>query len=140
MKKLLCIPVVLGVLVAGLAMLGAAASAADSAAGGRVFERRVYIANPGKMEALHARFRDHTNQIFKKHGIEVIGYWTPEDAADTLIYLCVFPSVEAKEKAWAEFKVDPEWLKVKAESEKDGVLVKEIKSTILRATDYSPLK
>jgi hypothetical protein len=30
----------------------------------RVFELRIYHAAPGKMKALHARFRDHTWQLF----------------------------------------------------------------------------
>jgi hypothetical protein len=29
----------------------------------RVFELRTYYAAPGKMEALHARFRDHTCRL-----------------------------------------------------------------------------
>ena len=41
----------------------------------RVFEMRTYYANPGKMTALHARFRDHTNKLFVKHGMTLIGYW-----------------------------------------------------------------
>jgi len=143
MKALLGIVLSLGVGFCGLVMASRLASAADSAAGEKVYEARIYKANPGKLEALHARFRDHTCALFKKHGIEVIGYWTPctgDEAKDTLMYLCVFPSVEAQKKAWDAFKNDPEWIKVKAESEKDGVLVKEIKSMNLKATDYSPMR
>jgi hypothetical protein len=75
--------------LAGLAFRSAGASdrpAKDE----RVFELRTYTTNPGKLEALHKRFRDHTNRIFKKHGIEIVGYWTPVEAPlsqDTLIYI-----------------------------------------------------
>jgi hypothetical protein len=109
----------------------------------RVFELRTYTANPGKLEALHKRFRDHTNRLFKKHGIEIVGYWTPVEAPqsqDTLIYIVASPSHEAQKKSWAAFLSDPEWLKVKEESHKDGVIVKEVKSTTMRATDYSPIR
>src|SRR5438067_13580546 len=41
----------------------------------RVFEMRTYICFPGKLETLKTRFRDHTIRIFKKHGMESIGYW-----------------------------------------------------------------
>jgi hypothetical protein len=143
MRTLLCISVVLGVLIAGLAVVCASASAADTSATGKVYDMRIYKTNPGKLEALHARFRDDTCRIFKKHGIEMIGFWTPtegEEAKDTLIYIVVFPSVEAQKKAWDAFWADPEWKKVKADSEKDGVLVKEIKGKNLKATDYSPLR
>ena len=82
-------------------------------------------------------------QYLKKHGIELIGFWTPtegEEAKDTLIYIVAFPSVKAQKKAWDAFWADPEWKKVKAESEKDGVLVKEIEGQNLKATDYSPIR
>jgi hypothetical protein len=143
MRTLTCISVLLGIFAAGAALCSRQAAAADAPAGDKVYEARIYKCNPGKLEALHARFRDHTCQLFKKHGIEVIGFWTPtdgEEAKDTLMYLLAFPSVEAQKKAWAAFKDDPQWIKAKADSEKEGVLVKEVKSKNLRATDYSPIR
>ena len=132
-------------LICGLLLAAALpALAADPSAGQRVFEQRTYIANEGKLEALHARFRDHTNDLFQKHGITVIGYWVPQDEKDgkanTLVYLLAFPSREAAKTAWAAFGADPEWQKAKAESEKDGVLVGKVISVYLDPTDYSPLK
>src|SRR5271169_1450100 len=78
----------------------------------RVFELRTYTCNEGKLEALKARFRDHTIEIFKRHGMESVGYWTPQDpekSKTTLIYILVHPSLEAAKKNWAEFRADPEW-------------------------------
>jgi uncharacterized protein (DUF1330 family) len=110
----------------------------------RVFELRTYHTNEGKLDDLHKRFRDHTNRIFKKHGIEIIGFWTPQDEKDgkgsTLTYLIAFPSREAARKSWQAFKDDPEWQKVYAESHKNGVLVKKVDSVYLDPTDYSPIK
>ena len=150
MRRELHISVVLGVAFAGLAVLTARASADDSPASatdvqpaGKVYELRVYHTNPGKLDALHARFRDHTCRLSKKHGIELVGFWTPTqgaEAKDTLYYIVAFPSAEAQKKAWQEFRADPEWIKAKADSEKEGVLVKKVDSTNLRATDYSPLR
>jgi hypothetical protein len=133
---------VLSVLLAGL-LPSMPAVAADAPSSGKVYELRVYHTNPGKLEALHARFRDHTCQLFKRHGIELIGFWTPmqgEEAKSTLYYIIAFPSIEAQKKAWQAFRSDPEWIKAKAESEKEGVLVKKVDSTNLQAADYSPLK
>ncbi len=45
----------------------------------RCYEIRTYIAAPGKLEELHARFRNHTMKFFKKHGIAVVGFWGPTD-------------------------------------------------------------
>ena len=103
---------------------------------------RIYTANDGKLDALHARFRNHTNQICVRHGMSLIGYWTPTEGPEkenTLIYILAYPSMAAREKAWAAFRDDPDWQKAKAESEKGGVLVKKVDSKFMTATDYSPL-
>jgi hypothetical protein len=110
----------------------------------RVFELRTYYTNEGKLADLHKRFRDHTCKLLKKHGAELIGFWTPQDDKDgkgsRLIYLVAFPSREAAKKTWKEFGEDPEWKKVYAESHKNGVLVKKVESVYLDPTDYSATK
>ena len=109
----------------------------------RVFEMRTYYANPGKMAALHARFRDHTCKLFEKHGMTLIGFWSPidkEKSEEVMVYLLAFPSKEAADKSWKEFRDDPDWKKAKADSEKDGVLVKKVESVYMTPTDYSKLK
>jgi hypothetical protein len=109
----------------------------------RVFEIRTYYAAPGKMEALHARFRDHTNKLFIKHGMTPIAYWSPIDpkqAEEKMIYVLAFPSKEAADKSWKDFQNDPAWKAAKAASEKDGRLVAKVESAYLKATDYSPIK
>jgi hypothetical protein len=110
----------------------------------RVFELRVYTANEGKLEALKARFRDHTTALFKKHHMEVVGYWTPQSSdpksKDTFIYILAHPNREAAEKNWKEFQADPDWQKAKADSEKEGVLAKKVESTFMDPTAFSPMK
>jgi hypothetical protein len=113
------------------------------AADTRVFELRTYHANPGKMAALHARFRDHTCKLFEKHGMTCVGFWSPIDKTESeevLVYLLAFPSKEAADKAWKAFGEDPEWQQVKKESERDGPLVKKVDRKFLTPTDYSKLK
>lgn len=122
---------------------GVAAFAQEAKPKARLFELRTYVANPGKIEALHARFRDHACRLFVKHGMELVGFWTPTEGADadrTLTYLLAYPSREARDAAWKAFRADPEWVKAKAESEKDGVLVAKATETFLAPTDYSPLR
>lgn len=104
-----------------------------------VYELRIYHAAPGKMDALLARFRQHTTKLFEKHGMTNIGYWVPVDEKDQrLIYIVAFPSAEAREKAWKAFSADPEWQRVRAETEKEGRLVTRVESYLMRPTDYSP--
>jgi len=129
--------------VTGIAGFAAAASV-KSAREDRVFEMRTYIASPGKIEALHARFRDHTCKLFEKHGMTNIGYWqatTGDNAENTLVYILAYPSKEAREASWKAFQADEQWNKVKAESEKDGVkLAAKVTSIFLKPTDYSAIK
>jgi hypothetical protein len=109
----------------------------------RVFEVRTYTAEPGKLDALHARFRDHTVGIFKKHGMTSVGYFAPTDdplSKNTLIYILAFPSRDAAKKSWDEFRSDPEWQKVQKESEANGKLVTKVDSVFADPTDYSPMK
>jgi NIPSNAP len=109
----------------------------------RVFELRTYYANPGKMTALHARFRDHTCKLFEKHGMTIVGFWSPIDkdkSEEMMVYILAYPNMEARNKAWKAFGADPDWIKAKADSEKDGPLVKKADSVFLTATDYSKIK
>jgi hypothetical protein len=110
----------------------------------RCFEIRTYYALPGKLEELHARFRNHTIKLFKKHGMEIVGFWGPTDkekgSENTLVYILAFPSREARDKSFRTFGADPEWQKARGESEKNGKLVEKIDSVFLMATDYSPVK
>ena len=100
---------------------------------------RVYYAAPGKLDALNARFRDHTMKLFEKHGLTNVGYFVPIDNKDNkLVYFIASPSKEARDKSFKAFAADPDWKKAAAESEKDGKLVDKVDSTFLTATDYSP--
>jgi hypothetical protein len=103
------------------------------------FELRTYHADEGKLEALQARFRDHTVALFAKHGIANVAYWVPkENAGQTLVYLLAYPDRTARENSWKAFLGDPVWQTAKAESEKDGKLVAKVESLFLHPTDYSP--
>lgn len=109
----------------------------------RVFELRTYTTNEGKLEALKARFRDRTIAIFNRHGMTSIGYWVPTDPAksqNTLIYIIAHPSLEEAKKHWDDFRNDPEWKKVSADSEKDGKIVSKVESVFMTPADFSMLK
>lgn len=121
-------------------ILGSFASTSPSF--GDVFELRTYTTNEGKLDNLNARFRDHTVQLFKKHGIDSVGYWVPTDAEkskNTLIYVIKHKSRDAARISWRAFLADPEWKKVAEESQKDGrILAKRPESVFMKTTDYSP--
>ncbi len=114
--------------------------------GGRVFEMRTYTTPEGKLDDLNTRFRDHTLALFKKHGMENVAYWTKQpdqkDAKTTLIYLLAHKSHDEAKKSFDAFRKDPDWVKAKGESEKNGSLTVDngVKSEFLLPTDYSPMK
>ena len=108
-----------------------------------VYELRMYHVNPGKMDALKARFGDYTDAIFKRHNMRSIGYWQPQDAPNSqnlFVYTLEHSSRDEARKNWAAFQADPEWQRVKAESEKNGPLVDHIDSIFMDPTSYSALQ
>ena len=127
-------------ILAAAAVLGIAAAVAAADRDTRVFEMRTYYAPPGRLDDLHARFRDYTLELFEKHGLTSLGYWTPVDNPDNkLIFVLVFPSREAREKAWKAFVADPDWKEARRITEADGPIVSKIESVLLGPTDYSPV-
>ena len=107
-----------------------------------IYEYRVYTIFPGKMPKINERFAKVTVPLFEKHGIKVVGFWQNAIGgySNELIYILGFEDLAHREKAMQAFGQDPEWQKARAASEVDGPLVEKITNTILRPTDYSPLR
>jgi len=117
----------------------------------RVFELRTYTCKDGKLDALHARFRDHTMKLFSKHGMSHLAYWTPTDAdkgaGTKLIYILAHASKEAGQASFAAFRADPDWVKAKTASEEGNggsltiePLTEGVKSIYMKPTDFSPIQ
>jgi hypothetical protein len=108
-----------------------------------IYELRTYTAKDGKLENVIARFRNHTTRLFEKHGMKNIGYWVPADAPasqNTLIYILAHKNREAAKASWDAFRADPDWVKVKTESEANGAIVDKIVSVFMNPADFSKLK
>jgi hypothetical protein len=108
-----------------------------------IYELRTYTAKDGKLENVIARFRNHTTRLFEKHGMKNIGYWVPADAPasqNTLIYIIAHKNREAAKASWDAFRADPDWVKVKNESEANGPIVEKIVSVFMNPSDFSKLK
>lgn len=139
MLKTLILKFVLAVV---LVFAGFAVGRAYQPAAPHIFELRVYTPNEGKLDAVDARFRDHTRAIFDRHHMRSVGYWLPTEGVEAgkFVYILEHSSREEARKNWAAFNADPEWQKVKAESEANGKLVAKVDSTFMTPTDYSPIK
>ena len=107
-----------------------------------LYELRIYECFGGRLPALNKRFNDHTTEIFERHGIKNIGYWTNEVGPSSveLIYMIAFEDWGQRERAWTSFQNDPEWAKVRAGSEEDGLIVNNVRNQLLKPTPYSPLQ
>ena len=107
-----------------------------------IHELRVYRCVPGKLPALLARFQNHTLKIWEKHGIRQAGFWTTliGESNQELIYLLAWESLADREAKWGAFATDPEWLAVRAETEKDGAIVANVANQFLAPTAFSAVK
>ena len=106
-----------------------------------VYELRIYHLNEGKQALIEERFRSKETKIFERCGMHGVGFWTPTDeplAGRTLIYMLRHKSRAAATESWAKFKADPEWIALKAESEKDGAFMLKAESTFMKLLDFSP--
>jgi hypothetical protein len=103
-----------------------------------IYELREYLAADGRSEALHRRFADHTLGLFERHGLEVAGFWADTADDGKLVYLLRFPDEETRRAAWSAFQSDVDWQRVKADSEADGPIVTEMRSTLLTNPPYWP--
>lgn len=139
MLKTLILKVVLAVV---LVFAGFAVGRAYQPAVPHIFELRIYTPTEGKLDAVDARFRDHTRAIFDRHHMRSVGYWLPTEGAEAgkYVYILEHSSREEARQNWAAFNADPEWQKVKAESEANGKIVAKAESTFMTPTDYSPIK
>jgi hypothetical protein len=105
-----------------------------------VQELRIYDAMPGRLDQVHERFSRHTIRLFGKHGIEVTGFWTEEfGTGNRLVYMTAFPDLASREKRWGAFGTDPEWLQVRAETERNGAIVARIHNRMLRQAPLGSL-
>jgi hypothetical protein len=108
-----------------------------------IYELRTYLPAPNRMEDLLNRFQTFTLTLLKKHGLEVMGFWTTgesEDVPNKIVYLLRFPNEGAREIAWNAFKGDPQWKTIKEQSEANGPLVESISEEILTPTAFSPMR
>ncbi len=107
-----------------------------------VYELRVYHCVPGRLPAIIKRFDTVTCRLFERHGIKQVGFWTVAvgDSSSDLVYMLQWESMADRDRKFAAFAADPEWIEARANSETDGPIVASITNTILMPTTFSALK
>jgi len=106
-----------------------------------LYEYRRYEAMPGRLPELQHRFENHTIRLWARHGIEPVGFWLAEvGTSNVLHYLLRWASMADREKRWAAFQADEEWISTRAGTEADGPLVARVLNEFWKPTSFSPLK
>ena len=107
-----------------------------------IYEIRVYRCVPGRLPALNSRFATITLKLWEKHGIKQAGFWTTlvGESNQDLTYLLAWESLADRDKKWAAFQADPEWIAKRAETEKDGAIVQNVSNQLLVPTAFSSVK
>lgn len=101
-----------------------------------IYELREYTAVAGKLPELVARFRNHTLDLFARHGLDVVFISVTEvgdHSGAEVAYALRFESYDELQRKWAAFQSDPDWQKAKADSEAAGPLVANINRRILNS-------
>lgn len=104
-----------------------------------IYELRIYDCVPGRLPALLKRFETITLDIWERHGIRQVGFWTTVigESNQKLYYLLKWESLAERETRWTTFQSDPEWIKKRAETERDGPLVASFSNAIIEPTSFS---
>jgi hypothetical protein len=107
-----------------------------------IYEMRVYHCMPGRLPALLNRFETRTLALWQKHGISQAGFFTTVigETNQQLIYFLAWDSLAEREKKWNAFIADPDWIKGRAETEKDGQIVEKVVNQILTPTAFSSVQ
>jgi len=105
-----------------------------------IYELRMYSIVLGKMQTILKRFKEGELKLFEKHGMKVVGVWTSlvGGESDVLYYMVGYKDLADRDRCWQSFRDDPEWKKLREESEKDGPLVSKVRNMLLTPTDFSP--
>jgi len=107
-----------------------------------IYESRVYRCVPGRLPALLRRFETITLKLWEKHGIRQAGFFTTliGESNQELTYFLAWESLAEREKKWAAFQADPDWIAARAKTEADGQIVGNIVSQLLVPTAFSSVK
>ncbi|HCW07597.1 MAG TPA: NIPSNAP family protein [Cytophagales bacterium] len=99
----------------------------------KLYELRIYYCFPGRLPNLITRFKTGTTRIFEKNGMENITYWTTieKSGQSKLVYFVAHKDKAAQKASWDSFGKDPDWIRHRNQSEKDGKIVERVESLSL---------
>lgn len=109
-----------------------------------LFELRIYESPTWKqLGFLHDRFAGGEITIFHKSGIHPLFYGDTLTGPNqpNMVYMIPYENAAAREKAWATFVNDPDWIKLRDESiRKGGEIVRNISNIMLTPASFSMIR
>jgi hypothetical protein len=104
------------------------------------FDFRIFHASPGKLDALHARLRDHQIPLLEQHRILTLAVFVPagENPQQVVCLVTAAEDLHSLIADWADFRRDPKWHGIVAETDRDGRLVAAESFQRLIRTYWSP--
>jgi hypothetical protein len=120
------------------------APAGSLAAPSRIFELRTYESHNEAATAKKIEMFEGGGEIaiFRRVGITPVFFGRDliGPALPSLTYMIVFPDIAAREKAWAAFRADAEWVKLRSTPGLSNAdIVSNIRSVLLGPTPYSQI-
>ena len=101
-----------------------------------LYELRIYKMHPGRLPAIHQRFKDVTLALFKKHGIRVCDFYEDATGQEAIYYVCEFADMTSRDQAFAAFREDPDWQAAFKASHVDGEIVASVESIFMQRVPY----
>ncbi len=105
-----------------------------------IYELRIYYIHPGRMENIHKRFSEVTLELFKKHNIRTVDFWEDAEAKNIIYYLLEHDDMDARNKNFKSFGSDPDWIKAKELSQRDGPIVERTENFFMKRVPYAPAR
>ena len=107
-----------------------------------IYELRIYSCIPGSCRPCSSGSRPRRSTSGRSTASGPTGFWTVlvGDGNNDLHYMLAWESLAEREQKWNAFQADPEWHKARDESEKDGLIIANIKSAFLRPTAFSAIR
>jgi hypothetical protein len=103
---------------------------------GMLYELRIYSMHPGRLDAIHGRFSNHTLSIFNRLGMKVCDFWADANGNSKLYYVMEFSDMDERNRLWDTFRADPEWIEAKRKSEESGPIVEKVEEIFMDRADY----
>lgn len=105
-----------------------------------IHQLRIYEIFAKNKAAFHDRFRDHASRIMKSYGFDIVATWEGRMGERTeFAYLLSWPDEDTLRRAWAQFRADQEWIRIKQVTNAEhGDPVGEIQDRMLVPTSYGP--